>query len=81
MGPHINPIDTQVDMITEILKIVNVSCNWDSPQYERKMCKQSNAGVVQIIVTCKTRDYVLLCWQNRCLIIALKNDLEFSCLD
>ena len=78
MGLHISPIDTQVDMITEILKIVNVSCNWDSPLYERKMCKQSNAGVVQILVSCKTRDYVLLCWQNRCFIIALKNDLEFS---
>ena len=27
MEPDINPIDTQVDMITEILKIENVSCN------------------------------------------------------
>ena len=40
VGPDINPIDTQLDLITEILEIMNVSCNWDSPQYEGKTCKQ-----------------------------------------
>ena len=51
MGPDINPIDTQLGVITEILEIMNVSCNWDSPQYEGKTCKQSNVGVVQIFIS------------------------------
>ena len=51
MVPDINPIDTQLGVITEILKIMNVSCNWDSPQYEGKTCKQSNVGVVQIFIS------------------------------
>ena len=50
MEPDINPIDTQLDMITEILKIENVSCNLKSPQYESKTCKQINAGVAQILI-------------------------------
>ena len=48
MEPDINPIDTQSDMITEILEIENVSCNGKSPQYESKTCKQINERVVQI---------------------------------
>ena len=51
MEPDINPIDTQLGVITEILEIMNVSCNWDSPQYEGKTCKQSNVGVVQIFIS------------------------------
>ena len=50
MEPDINPTDAQLDMITEILIIENVSCNWKSPQYERKTCKQINVGVVQILI-------------------------------
>ena len=61
MGPDINPRDTQLGMITEILKIVNASCNWDSPQYEGKTCKQSNVGVVQIFIS-KLQNYVRLCF-------------------
>ena len=51
MEPDINPIDTQLGVITEILEIMNVSCNWDSPQYEGKTCKQSNVGVVQTFIS------------------------------
>ena len=46
---------------TENLKIVNASCNWDSPQYELKTCKQSNVGVVQIFIS-KFQNYVRLCF-------------------
>ena len=49
MEPDINSIDTQLGMITEILEYGNVSCNWKSPQYESKTCKETNEGVVQIL--------------------------------
>ena len=61
MGPDINPIDTQLGMITEILKILNAICNCDSLQYEGKTCKQSNVGVVQIFIS-KLQNYVRLCF-------------------
>ena len=64
MVPDINPIDTQLGVITEILKIMNVSCNWDSPQYEGKTCKQSNVGVVQTFKS-KLQNYRLFFCANK----------------